>query len=190
MITRKWVHKSQLEEKQNDSIYFDYVEVYEAAEVEALKRDLQAQLAQAEKDWKAELDGTLALRKRFGAKDDETFPAFVERLAQDLAQAVKERDEFKRKYEAVKDDPDYQQCCDIRKRLEQENATLRQTVELMTGPSLPLQTEVVALRQRVGKLTKLIQGAVDEWDEQTPKDSMHVSMAFKRAFGLLRQGLE
>jgi hypothetical protein len=89
---------------------------YHARKTEA---DLQAQLAQAVKDWKVELDGTLALRKRFGAKDDETFPAFVERLAQDLAQVRQER---------VKD---VSECVSLTQRLEkaeQENSTLRQRV--------------------------------------------------------------
>lgn len=41
----------------------------------------EAWLAMATDEMKAEREGTLDLRRRFGARDDETFPEFVERLA-------------------------------------------------------------------------------------------------------------
>lgn len=45
----------------------------------------EAALATAQAALKAELDGAKDLRDRFGAKENETFPAFVERLSTALA---------------------------------------------------------------------------------------------------------
>lgn len=54
------------------------------SENERLENNLAVVLAernQLRQDLKAEQEGNMELRKRFGARDDETFPAFVERLA-------------------------------------------------------------------------------------------------------------
>lgn len=53
----------------------------ELARVSKLAEERLAHANQLQADIEAEQEGRLALRKRFGARDDETMGAFVERLA-------------------------------------------------------------------------------------------------------------
>jgi hypothetical protein len=54
-------------------------------------------------------------------------------LRQQLAEMIAERDKWKRKYYLVKDDFDYQQCCDLRGRAETTLLKLEQQLATRTA---------------------------------------------------------
>lgn len=55
-------------------------------------QELEAEVGRLEARISAEMDGNLDLRRRFGARDDEGFPGFVERLHREAAEARRWRE--------------------------------------------------------------------------------------------------
>lgn len=86
-----------------------------------IEAEESADIQQAmEFDWFAERDLGWELSDFKGYKD---WMRHVERLEQELAQLTKERDDWKRKYDFIHDDPETAQCCALREKAEQELAT-------------------------------------------------------------------